>query len=39
LPPGGVPIIPEADSLLLVAGGLAALVLVGAVRRIRRRSD
>jgi hypothetical protein len=41
-PPGnpGVPIVPEADSLLLVLGGLAAVGGVVAVRRLRpRRGD
>jgi hypothetical protein len=39
LPPGGVPIIPEADSLALLGGGLAVLALAAAVRVIRRRLD
>jgi hypothetical protein len=37
LPPGGVPVIPEADSLLLLGGGLAALAALGFVRAIRQR--
>jgi hypothetical protein len=38
-PPGGVPVIPEADSLFLVVGGLVALGGLVGLRSLRRRRD
>ncbi len=38
-PPGGVPVIPEADSLFLVIGGLVALGGLVGLRSLRRRDD
>jgi len=36
--PPGVPVIPEADSVFLLAGGLALVGLIAAVRTVRRRA-
>ena len=38
-PPGGIPVIPEADSLFLVVGGLVALGGLVGLRSLRRRRD
>ncbi len=38
-PPGGIPVIPEADSLFLLVGGLAALGAVAALRKYRGRAS